>query len=141
MADSAQADRLAARWNAVAPAIRAAIKHALELSANDLVAYMKALVPKETGALRDSIGWTWGTDIPDGAVALDSVGDDGDDFRITIYAGSREAFYARWVEFGTVDQPAHAFFFPAYRLKKAEIKRRITRAINKATRDAWAGRI
>jgi len=84
------------------------------------------------------------------------------DLVITIFAGNDEAFYARWVEFGTrphtitvknaptlsrggvnfgtsVSHPgastANAFFFPAYRAMRKRIKTRISRAINKSVRD------
>jgi HK97 gp10 family phage protein len=140
MANSAQTERLLERYRAIPIAVRNAIRPAMEKSADELVTAMKALAPVDTGALRNSIGWTWGV-APNGSVALDTVAGDADDFRITIYAGSKEAFYARWQEFGTVDQPAHPFFFPAYRLLKQRIKNRIARAVRQAIKDAMAGKL
>lgn len=150
---------LQAQLRAIGPEVRAAVRRTMEKQANDIVKTAKSLVPARSGALRDSIGWTWG-DPPQGSVMLDQS-DAFDGERITIYAGNEEAFYARWVEFGTQPhslypradvsrnrlqtQPdgsmhpgagAHPFFFPAYRANskkaKAAIRASITRAIKKA---------
>lgn len=80
--------------------------------------------------------------------------------QIKIYAGSRDAFYARFVEFGT--QPhslarnasvergkrqstgaghpgtaAQPFFFPAWKAKRAEYRKRIRTRVQAAIREAW----
>ena len=156
------------------------IKIAMARAADDIVALAKTLAPvgqatgpnssNNPGALRDSIGWTWG-DPPKGSMPLGFVRStpptsgatrrgsrDSRDLFITIYAGNDEAFYARWVEFGTkshgidavnqptmgragrnfgshVDHPgatARPFFYPAYRAKRRSAKSRITRGINRA---------
>lgn len=113
-------------------AVREAAKKALEQSARELVAEMQRLVPVDSGALRDSIGWTWG-DAPAGATVVGTVaGSKNDTMRITIYAGGDGAFYARFQEFGTVKMPPSPFFYPSYRKLKRKIKGRNTRAINKA---------
>lgn len=151
------------------------IKLAMEAGAQDVVNMAKALVPvgqssgvnssNNPGALRDSIGWTWGNKAPKGSIKLGSIGNSSGrrpgDLVITIFAGNDEAFYARWVEFGTkshgidavnapvmgragvnfgthVNHPgavATPFFFPAYRAMKKRIKGRMARAINKSARD------
>ncbi len=135
---------------------------AMEKSADEIVGSMKSFVPVEDGALRDSIGWTWG-DIPDGAVIVArSAPNPSTGLRITIYAGDEEAFYARFVEFGTaphnvgagggsrigrirlavsgtgVQHPgatAQPFFFPGYRLNRKRASRRINRAMRKGIRE------
>jgi len=89
------------------------------------------------GALRDSIGWKWG-DAPKGTVSLGSVQTgfkDNDMSRITIYAGDKEAFYARWVEFGTRKWAGNPFFFSAWRNQRSKVKAAITRAIRKAIKE------
>lgn len=89
------------------------------------------------GALRDSIGWKWG-DAPKGTVSLGSMqtGLKGDDVsKITIYAGDREAFYARWVEFGTRKWKGNPFFFSTWRNHRSRVRGRITRAIRKAIKE------
>lgn len=106
-----------------------AVKASLEKSAGELVAMMQRLVPRDSGDLARSIGWTWGAP-PKGSVAVASVSSGNS--TLTIYAGSTKAFYARWQEFGTTKMRANPFFFPAYRAMKRTIR---TRA-NKAARDA-----
>lgn len=89
------------------------------------------------GALRDSIGWKWG-DAPKGTVSLGSVQTglkDKEASKITIYAGDREAFYARWVEFGTRKWAGNPFFFRVWRNHRARVRGRITRAIRKAIKE------
>lgn len=102
----------------------------LEKSANEIVAMAKRLVPVDKGDLRDSIGWTWG-DPPEGSfVFAEAAGPD--DARITIYAGSKKAFYVRFQEFGTVGHPATPFFYPSWRALRKKIKSQNTRATKKA---------
>lgn len=91
------------------------------------------MVPVESGALRDSIGWTWG-DAPSGAISLGKA--KAGRLSITIYAGGGEAFYAWFQEFGTVNMPANPFFFPSYRKLRRKAKGRVTRKINKAIRSS-----
>lgn len=144
-------------YKTVPDAIRRAARDALEKGAQELVDFMRSLVPVQDGVLRDSIGWTWG-EPPKGTIRLDDIAPAEDpSMRIVIYAGGYDAFYALWVEFGTqphsVQQGAditvktgggrqggaqhpgaakHPFFWPAYRTLKSRIRARITRAINKA---------
>ncbi len=125
-----------------------AAKAALEENAVEIVALMRKLVPVESGALRDSIGWTWG-DAPAGSITIGTVKGGKADGRaygslvITIYAGTRnkslgerDAFYAGFQEFGTKNMPANPFFYPAYRAKRGSARARVTRAVKKAVKDA-----
>lgn len=109
----------------------------MEICAQEIVDAMKAAVPVDSGALRASIGWTWG-DVPAGTFVIADIrsgknkGDQYATLRIKIYAGSREAFYARFVEFGTkTGSPAQPFFFAAYKQfgGKAEFRKRIRNAV------------
>jgi HK97 gp10 family phage protein len=127
------------------------VKEALEKAADQVVAQMKARVPVyagppeirsdgrpvRPGALRDSIGWTWG-DAPKGTVALGSVQTgltkEGTT-KLTIYAGNKEAFYARWVEFGTRKWTGNPFFFSTWRNNKRKVRGQITRALRKAIKE------
>lgn len=128
--------------------VRAAVQEAMELSAEETVAAMKSLVPVESGDLRDSIGWTWG-EPPKGAVIVArSQAKSKTGLRITIYAGNDQAYYARWVEFGTAPHVnggkfagtqnpgmrAKPFFFPGWRLVRRRVKGRVTRSIKKAVK-------
>jgi len=123
--------------------VRLATRAAMEKGANEIVALAKTWVPVKSGALRDSIGWTWG-DAPEGSIIMGTVrpSKDGDE-RITIYAGTRnknlgdkDAFYVRFVEFGTQNAPPSPFFYPAYRTLKKRTKSRITRETRKALKAA-----
>lgn len=134
--------------------VEARVKEALEKAADNVVAQMKRRAPVyagpevvrhdgspiRPGALRDSIAWTWGN-APKGTVTLGSVqtglNREGA-VKLTIYAGDREAFYARWVEFGTRKWKGNPFFFGTWRDNKSKVRGQITRALRKAIRDAIA---
>lgn len=108
-----------------------AARKAMEKGAEELVAMMKRLAPVDSGDLQMSISWTWGN-APDGAAVIAQSGPDSRGMKITIYAGSKEAFYARWQEFGTTEMPANPFFFPSWRAMRKRIRARITREMKKA---------
>lgn len=139
-------DRLNKKLARLPQVAKQMIRQAMEAKANEIVATMKNLVLVDDGTLRDSIGWTWGK-APKGSLTLASVQATGDsDMTLTIYAGNKEAFYARWVEFGTARHEngglfagsihpgttAQPFFFVSWRANK----RRTVRAVRKASRDA-----
>lgn len=111
------------------------IKKALETSADEIVSMAQRLVPVDKGDLRDSVGWTWGK-APKGAMTLGKVAEASlaGDLTITIYAGNSEAFYSRFVEFGTQKMPAQPYFYPAYRASKKRAKSRVRRSITKAAK-------
>lgn len=129
-----------------------AARTALRAAAEDLVAQMQRAAPVETGALKLSIGWTFGA-APKGAMVVGQVRDPaarGGPFGnvvITIYAGAAQgvsagrkavadAFHARFQEFGTRNMPANPFFFPVYRANRAAIRSRVTRAVKKVLKNA-----
>lgn len=115
------------------------IKAAMAAAAGAIVAMMKSLVPVGSGTLRDSIGWTWGKP-PNGASVVASVKASlGSDLTITIYAGSHEAYYARWQEFGTQNMPAHPYFYVSWRASKKGAKRAIRKAIAASAKQVAKG--
>ena len=122
--------RLRARLAKIPDIAREAAAAAMEEGAQEIVDAMKMAAPFQSGDLRDSIGWTWG-EVPAGSFMIDEIrsgknnGDQYATLRIKIYAGSREAFYARFQEFGTRSQPAQPFFFVTYKRLKAKFRRRI----------------
>jgi HK97 gp10 family phage protein len=134
---------LKAAMMAIPQKIRDEVARELEVQAAKVVADMKRLVPVDTGALRDSIGWTWGN-APAGSVSIGTVkGRQFARMAITIYAGTRDkslgerdAFYARFQEFGTVNMPANPFFYPAWRANKTRVKASLTRAVKRAVKRA-----
>ena len=124
-----------------------AAKEAMEKGAEEVCEYMRSLILSNfkpgDGDLYRSVGWTWG-DVPPGTFMIDEIrsgktkGDQYATLRIKIYAGSREAFYARFHEFGTVKMPARPFFFPAWKAKRAEFRARIRKDVKAAIKKAWA---
>lgn len=124
------------KFNAIPEQMRKNIAAAMEDIADQIVAQMYTAAPHDTGDLAGSIGWTWG-DAPSGSLVIGQVGKtEYGAMRITIYAGDKDAFYARFQEFGTVDMPANPFFFPIWRSNKKKIKSRISRAVSKAIKEA-----
>ena len=120
------------RWSRVPVQVRAAVIAQMEKSADEIVGEMRRLVPVESGTALLSIGWTWG-DPPKGALVIGQVGErDAKALRITIYAAGDEAYYARFLEFGTQKMAARPFFYPVWRARRRRTRSRITRAINTA---------
>ena len=135
--------RLRARLAKIPDIAREAAAAAMEEGAQEIVDAMKKAAPVQTGDLRDSIGWTWG-DLPPGTFMIDEIrsgrnqGDQYATLRIKIYAGNREAFYARFQEFGTRSQPAQSFFFSTWKAKRAEFRRKIRARVRTAIKETWA---
>lgn len=111
-------DRLKAKIKRLPDETKREMLKALNKNADELVAMQKRLAPVDDGMLRDSIQKKPGRH----------------DLAVTVEAGGAEAFYARWVEFGTPTAAAQQFFFPAYRALRKRIKSRITRASTKAAK-------
>jgi len=138
-------DKLKRKFSALPEAMQAEIRKAQEAGAEDMAGMARRLVPHDSGALEASIGWTYG-DPPTGSIGggggskappSQATGTGTD--RISVYAGDAKAYYARWVEFGTVARPATPFFFPAYRALKKKNKSRNTRAMSKVAKRIAAG--
>jgi len=125
-------ERLQRKLAALPQVAKDEMRKAIGASADEMVAMAQSLVPVETGALRGSIGWTWG-EAPKGSLAIGAI--KGGDLTATIYAGTRnkslgpgDAFYARWIEFGTVKMAKQPFFFVSYRALRKRAKNRIRRS-------------
>ena len=139
------------RWGAIPVRVRAAVKMEMAAQADKIVAAMRQAAPKDSLALANSIGWTWGA-APSGAMTIGSLdGGDGGGWamRITIYAGGaadttrtqskgagRSGTFASdnaiYQEFGTVNMPANPYFFPVWRAYRSRARAAITRAMNRA---------
>ena len=111
--------------------VEAELRKTMARQANKIVAMMQSLAPFKDGDLEASIGWVWGTTIPDGAIPFGGVGGSENDIVITIYAGSKEAYYALFQEFGTQDMAANPYFFPSWRYHKRGTKSAMARAIGR----------
>ena len=139
--------RIRARLAKIPDIAREAAAAAMEEGAQEIVDAMKMAAPFQSGDLRDSIGWTWG-EVPAGSFVIDEIrsgknaGQQYATLRIKIYAGSREAFYARFIEFGTkTGVRAQPFFFAAYKKwgGKAKFRARVRAAIRKRIKEAFNG--
>lgn len=111
-------ERLKRRFARLPVKIKAQVREALDKSADELVAMQQRLVAVDDGDLRDSI----------------HKRDGHHELSIEVAAGNNKAFYAPFVEFGTVNQPAQPFFFPSYRALRKRIKSRTSRAVRKAVK-------
>lgn len=113
------------------PKIRDRLTDAMEIGADEMIEKAKALAPYDDGDLEESIDWKW---------VKSTTLSKKQSPQLRIFAGAEkntdDAFYARWVEFGTPDTPRQSFFFPAYRLTKRKIRSRMSRAMTKAIKDA-----
>lgn len=122
MAGFSNRDRLRKRLKAIPERVRKAAERQLEINANEMVETAKDFVPIDDGALVSSI----------------KQRDASDETKISrrISAGSNEAFYASWVEFGHGRAAPRPFFWSAYRLKRRRFKARMNRAAKKAVQEA-----
>jgi HK97 gp10 family phage protein len=111
------------------------MRKAIAQSAREIADLAERLVPVNSGTLAASIGWTWGAP-PGGSMVLAKGG--VGDMVATVYAGDDEAFYARWVEFGTAKVAAQPFFYSAYRSLRKRIRRRIAAGSRRAARKVAA---
>lgn len=135
---SAQLDRLNRRLAAVPKAVRQAVQPALSQSGNELASAMKTLAEpsRDTGDMIDSIAVTPGGQTtppysqPGGSRAVPENA-------VAVTVGNSKVRYPHLVEYGTTKMAAQPFFWPAYRLLKKRLQRRIKRAIGKAVREGW----
>ena len=141
----ARLERKLRRMPAVA---KAKIRQKMAEAADEIVAMMKNLAPvlqapdkrRTPGALRDSIGWTWGAP-PRGSLVISTLrgAGFGGDLTITIFAGSSEVFWARWLEHGTAKMTAQPYFYVSWRAKKKAARRKINQGIREAARQVASG--
>lgn len=138
--------RLERRLNAIPKATKDFVKKDMEQIAQQIVDRMKAIVPVDTGALRDSIGWTWGRP-PKGstafAVAKNTL---GSEMTLTIYAGNeatlvrsangrRPYLQKAWiVEFGTSRTPAQPYFRPVWKTERKRVKGKVRSSVKKSVK-------
>ncbi|RWE75253.1 MAG: HK97 gp10 family phage protein [Mesorhizobium sp.] len=133
-------DKFLAQISALPQAIRDEVASALETSAEETTDLMRRFAPKRTGRLALSIGYGFG-DAPAGSlnttVANARAAKAESGLSVTMYAGSSEAYWARWNEFGTVKMAANPFFYPGFRFGKKRAKDRLSRAIRNGARKAF----
>ncbi|WP_410824341.1 HK97-gp10 family putative phage morphogenesis protein [Methylobacterium oryzisoli] len=136
MARSRQLDRLTKKLEAIPERVREAVAPSLQKSGNELVGTMKTLAPEDTGDLKRSLTVTPGGQAtppysqPGGSQVV-PVG------AVAVTAGNAEVRYPHLVEYGTVEAPAQAFFWPSFRLLRKRITNRTKRDLRKAVREGW----
>jgi len=131
--------RLQQKINRMPAVVKQEIRSELEKQANIVVAMMKRRAPVKTGAIKNSIGWTWGRP-PRGSMILGEIARRlGDELTITIYAGGGNAFYATFVELGTRKMHAQPFFYPVWRAKRKDAHKEIRMAVRNAARNVAKG--
>jgi hypothetical protein len=82
-------------------AIRKAASDAMEKGAQEVVDMMKRRVPRDTGELANTIGWTWG-DAPKGSMVIGEVQNRKyNTMRIVIFAGSEKTRVAVEISFSS----------------------------------------
>lgn len=125
-------DRLKRKVAALSGSTRTGLMDALRTSGREINALQRQFAPKEDGVLVGTI---------------DMIEDESL-LKVTLVAGGpattrpvrdgadAEYDYALAQELGTQKMPANPFFFPGYRFGKKRAKGRITRAINKAAKQA-----
>lgn len=104
------------------PAVSRALKAQNAANAAELVETQKGFVRVDDG---DLLGTIKHQDTSDGNRISQQVS-----------AGGRKAPHGWWNEVGTVNMPAHPFFWVAWRLKRRRFKSRMSRAAKKAIQEA-----
>lgn len=141
MADDGGLARFQQRMEAVPRAARKAVQPALVKAAEDVAGLQRALAPEKTGDLKASITVTApGQATPPYSQPGGSMVAPPNAALITV--GNSDVRYAHLVEYGhssgfngsTV--PPHPFFWPGFRLGRADAAKRIKRAISKAIKEA-----
>lgn len=124
------------RMNLIPKNVREAVTPALQRSADEMAASIKALVPVDTGALRESVEVTPGGQStppysqPGGAMTVPENA-------IAITVGNTDVRYGHLVEYGTSETVAQPFFWPSVRLNRKRATNRIKRAIRAAVKKEW----
>ncbi|HVI28105.1 HK97-gp10 family putative phage morphogenesis protein [Hansschlegelia sp.] len=95
------------------------IGKALDKSARELAENARALAPKESGDLADSIRVEPGADV----------------LARNVVAGDDSAPQGTFIEFGTEHADAEPFFWPVFRLLEKRRTGQINRAVKKALKD------
>jgi HK97 gp10 family phage protein len=133
---SAQLARLTRRLAAIPREVKAAVVPALLTSGDELADMQRHLAPVDSGDLKGSIAVTGPGQstppysLPGGSMVVPENA-------VAVTAGNTAVRYAHLAEYGAVHAPAHPYFWPAYRLLKARMSRRIKRAISKAVKQGW----
>jgi len=128
--------QLSAKLKRLRTATAEPVKIGVGKGAQLIVEEQKRLVPVRTGALRDSITWTFGDPPAYASVGLRMGGRQKNETRATITAGSNAVRYAHLVELGHGGKPGTPFFYPGYRSRRKEAQKIIAAEIRRAVKAA-----
>lgn len=128
-------ERARAKFRRLPASVRKNVEAALEQNAEELTQAIKRRAPVQKingGELRDTVRWAKGA-------AKSKTRDQGADPDLTVRVtegDAKKGFYAGMVEFGTVNSAPQPHFFPTWRAMKRRLKGRLSRAVNKAIKEA-----
>lgn len=123
------------RLLAIPREVLAELRPTLVKGAQDIADAMELLAPEDTGDLVNTITVTGpGGTTPAYATGGGSVTLAENQAAVTV--GSPDMRHGHLQEFGTVSHEAQPFMRPAFRLKKAKVMARISRAVAKAVKNA-----
>jgi HK97 gp10 family phage protein len=150
-------DRLLRQLRAIPAAVKTAAAAEVRAQADQLADSIRAAAPSGDGVLRASVRVTLAGDEA-ASTAGELKAQNG--LKATVVAGDEEAFYVRWVEFGTAPHstapkadlsrgkrqagPLHPgakarpFFWPTVRARKRQFKSRMSRKLNAAVKQIAA---
>jgi len=135
---SEQSRILSKRLKAIPDAVVHDVRPALIKGAEEVAAMMRVFVPVDEGDLDESITVTEpGQTTP--AYAEGGGKRTAGSNQALVTAGNEKVRHGHLQEFGTVKQEAQPFMQPGYRLAMPKAKRRISRAIGRAVRNATEG--
>ena len=135
---SEQSRILGERLKAIPDAVVRGVQPALIMGAEEVAGAMRALVPVDEGDLKASITVTApGQTTP--AYAEGGGKRTAGENQALVTAGNENVRHGHLQEFGTVKQEAQPFLRPGARLAMPKAKRRISRAIGQAIRNAAEG--
>jgi len=121
------------RLLAIPREVLAGLRPALVKGAQDIADAMELLAPEDTGDLVNTITVTG----PGGTTPAYASGGGSvtlADNQAAVTVGSPDMRHGHLQEFGTVNHEAQPFMRPAFRLKKAKVMARISRAVAKAVK-------
>jgi HK97 gp10 family phage protein len=111
-------------FKAIPPAVRKAVRPAIDKGADELVSRMQYLAPEGEGQLKQGIGKEPIDELGVRVVASDTSTSGGGD-------------NALFQEYGTANMDRNPFFWPSVNTLKKRVRSRIDRAISKAAKDHW----
>lgn len=127
--------KLEARLKAIPKEVLEGVRPALIKSAEEVAGNMRTLAPVNEGDLKESITVTAPGDMTP-AYAEGGGKRTAGPQQALVTAGNENVRHGHLLEFGTVKMEAQPFMLPGWRLAKARVTRRISRAIGQAIKKA-----